>query len=218
MTAQTEDRKRRRKAIIAWGALAGIAALITTAAFTDQAFLNLGSNGIGGSDSTYSIQVGATDADGVFVDGWQEADDPAGVPIRLDGAEAVFPGSDPVRVVIPVRNASPHFDSSLAVSLARLTDTAENVTDPDYLTSLRFSVAQPATTLSTTPVATSDLTFDEVQALALNNLANGEESTVTLEVRLLSQSESGAAWDDNSLAGKGAYLQAVLDGSSINRA
>ena len=217
MTEQTTDRRRRRKGLVAWGALAGVAALLTTAAFTDVARLNIGANGIGGADSTYNIQVGATDADGRFVAGWQEADGPAGVPIALDGAESLFPGSSPVEVTIPVRNDSAHFDSSLALTLVRLADDAGEgrVTDDDYLASVRFSVHMPGTSLDAAAVSASDLTFAEVQALALNDLGAQESSTVRLTVRLLSQADSGASYDDNSLAGKGAYVQAVLDGTSI---
>lgn len=217
MTEQTADRRRRRKGLVAWGALAGVAALLTTAAFTDVARLNVGANGIGGADSTYNIQVGATDADGRFVAGWQEADGPAGVPIALDGAESLFPGSAPIAVTIPVRNESAHFDSSLALTLVRLADDAGagRVTDDDYLSSVRFSVDMPGTSLDAAAVSATDLTFAEVQALELNDLAAEEESTVRLTVRLLSQADSGAPFDDNSLAGKGAYIQAVLDGSSI---
>ncbi|GIG36586.1 hypothetical protein [Cellulomonas pakistanensis] len=217
MTTQTHDRKRRRKGLVAWGSLAGVAALLTTAAFTDNAFLNLGgANGIGGADSTYNIQVGATDAEGVFLnDGtWQEADDPIGVPVFLDGAQSLFPGSAAIGVEIPVRNDSAHFTSSLAISLAQLPDAGDAVTDANYLASLRFDVAMPATALA--PAAThTGLTYDEVQALALNDLAAEEESVVSLSIRLLSQSESGAAWEDNTLSGKGAFVQAVLDGSSV---
>jgi len=218
MTAQpTDDRSRRRKAIVAWGALAGVAALLTTAAFTDVARLNLGGGGIGGSDSTYNIQVGATDANGEFVAGWQEADAAAGVPIAISGAESVFPGSDPISVEIPVRNDSAVFGSSLTMTLSQLADDvdAERVTDANYLSSLRFDVTMPATSASATPVSAVGLTFAQVSALALNELAADEESTVTLTISLLSQEESEAAFDDNSLAGKGAFLQATLDGSSI---
>lgn len=217
MTEQTNDRRRRRKGLVAWGALAGAGALLTAAAFNDVARLNVGQNGIGGADSTYNIQVGATDAQGHFVSGWQEADTLAGVPIALDGSESVFPGSDPISVTIPVRNDSPAYDSSLHLSLAQLADdqVSDRVTDADYLSSLRFSVAMPGTSLGATPVATTDLTFAEVANLPLNSLAADEESTVTLSVRLLAQSESGATFTDNALSGKGAYVQAVLDGSSI---
>ncbi|VTR76313.1 hypothetical protein [Cellulomonas hominis] len=216
-TQPVDDRNRRRKAFVAWGALAGVAALATAAAFTDIARLNIGANGIGGAESSYNIQVGATDAAGEFVPGWQEADAPAGVPIALSGADAVFPGSDPVSVTIPVRNDSATFDSSLRLSLEQLADDAGNgrVTDADYLASLRFDVAMPATALDAAPVLTQDLTFAEVAALELNTLGADEESTVTLSVRLLTQEQSEASYDDNSLSGKGAFLQARLDGSSV---
>jgi hypothetical protein len=219
MTTQTHDRKRRRKGLVAWGALAGVAALLTTAAFTDNAFLNLGgANGIGGADSTYNIQVGATDAEGVFLDDgtWQEADDPIGVPVFLEGAQSLFPGSDAIGIDIPVRNDSAHFTSSLAITLGQLADDAEagNVTDANYVSSLRFDVTMPATSLAAAATHTG-LTYDEVQALALNDLAAQEESVVSLGIRLLSQADSGAAYEDNTLSGKGAFLQAVLDGSSI---
>jgi len=217
MTSQTHDRKRRRKGLVAWGALAGVAALITTAAFTDNAFLNLGgANGIGGADSTYNIQVGATDAEGRFVEGWQEADDPIGVPVFLEGAQSLFPGSDAIGIDIPVRNDSAHFTSSLAISLAQIADDVEagKVTDANYLASLRFDVTMPATELGAA-VSHTDLTYAEVSALALNDLAAEEETTVSLGIRLLSQADSGAAWEDNTLSGKGAFLQAVLDGSSV---
>jgi hypothetical protein len=217
MTSQTHDRKRRRKGLVAWGALAGVAALITTAAFTDNAFLNLGgANGIGGADSTYNIQVGATDAEGRFVEGWQEADDPIGVPVFLEGAQSLFPGSDAIGIDIPVRNDSAHFTSSLAISLAQIADDVDagKVTDANYLASLRFDVTMPATELGAA-VSHTDLTYAEVSALALNDLAAEEETTVSLSIRLLSQADSGAAWEDNTLSGMGAFLQAVLDGSSV---
>ena len=220
MTSQTNDRKRRRKGLVAWGALAGVAALLTTAAFTDRAFLNLGGeNGIGGADSTYNIQVGATDAEGRFVaDEWQEADDPIGVPVFLEGAQSLFPGSDAISIDIPVRNDSAHFKSSLAISLEQLADdaVAEKVTDADYLSSLRFDVTMPATTVGTTAVSETGLTFAEVTAVQLNALEANEVSTVSLSIRLAPQAETNAAFDDNSLAGKGAFIQAIIDGSSIN--
>lgn len=210
----TDDREHRRKGLIAWGALAGVAALVTTAAFTDVAHLTLGAGGIGGSDSTYNIQVGATNAAGEFTADWQEADAPAGVPIALAGARSIFPGAGPVKVRIPVRNDSGTHHSSLALTLAENT-AGGRVTDPDYLSSLRFNVTMTHTSLSPTMISAQNLTMAEVQALKLNQLAAGEASAVTLYVRLLTQSDSGATFDDNSLSGKGAYLNARLDGSSI---
>lgn len=218
MTARTtDDRSRRRKALVAWGSLAGVAALLTTAAFTDVARLNLGSGGLGGADTTYNLQVGATDANGAFVAGWQEADDVAGVPIAISGADAMFPGSAPISIEIPVRNDSPSFASSLKLSLAQLPDDldTDRVTDANYLSSLRFDVEAPGTSRGPAPVLGEDLTFAELASMTLNELAPDEETTVTLTISLLSQADSGAAHTDNSLAGKGAFLQAQLDGTSL---
>jgi hypothetical protein len=218
MTARTtDDRSRRRKAFVAWGSLAGVAALLTTAAFTDVARLNLGSGGLGGSDTTYNIQVGATDANGQFVAGWQEADDAAGVPIALTGAGSMFPGSTPISIEIPVRNDSPTFASSLSLSLKQLVDDVDagRVTDADYLSSLRFDVEMPGTSRDPAGVLGQGLTFAQVDGMQLSELAADEQGTVTLTIALLPQSESGAAHTDNSLAGKGAFLQAQLDGASL---
>lgn len=218
MTARTtDDRSRRRKALVAWGSLAGVAALLTTAAFTDVARLNLGGSGLGGADTTYNIQVGATDANGQFVAGWQEADDVAGVPIAIDGADALFPGSDPIRIDIPVRNDSPTFASSLSFGLTQLADDVDagRVTDANYLSSLRFDVEAFPTSRDPLGIPYHDVTFAELASVELNELAPGEETTVMLTISLLPQSESGAAHTDNSLAGKGAFLQATFDGTSL---
>lgn len=211
----TDQRKRRRKGIVAWGVLAGVAALATTAAFTDRAYLNLGgSNGIGGSDSTYNIQVGATDAAGNFVEGWQEADDEAGVDILIDGADSLYPGSDPVSIDIPVRNDSTVFGSTLALTLLDRAPSGdpELTSDEDYLEALRFDVRMPAVD-GQPAVEQTDLIFEQVQALELSDLGPDVESVVTVSIRLGTFAEHGL--EHNSLMGKGAFVQAIFDGSSI---
>lgn len=212
-----EDRRRRRKALLAWGSLAGVAALTTTAAFTDVARLNLGAGGIGGADSTYNLQVGATDAAGAFVAGqWQEADGPAGVPIALLGDRPLAPGTGQLGVSIPVRNDSPTFGSTVTLSVDQLPDDVDGdrVTDPRYLSSLRFQVTMGGTSTGGT-FFQDDLTFEEVQDLRLNGLAAEEEGYVVVAVTLLSQAQSGASHADHELNGAGAYLQLRLDGASV---
>ncbi|MFF1530146.1 hypothetical protein [Cellulomonas sp. NPDC058312] len=216
-TCPAEDRRRRRRAALAWGSLAGVAALVTTAAFTDVARLNVGAQGLGGAASSYNIQVGATDAAGALVPGeWQEADDLAGVPLAFVNADRLAPGDPGAGTEIPVRNDSPTFASTISVSVDALADDAGagRVTDPDYLASLRFSVAMGATTADPNIRDLQDLTFDQVQSLQMNGLAPGEESVIAINVRLLPQSQSGASYDDNSLNGKGAHLQLRIDGAS----
>lgn len=193
-----------KKVVLAWGTLVGVGALATTAAFTDQAFLNLGTDGLGGEDTTYNIQVGATDADGAFVPGeWQEADVPVGVDIAIDGASTIFPGSAPITVDIPVRNDSPLFGSTLAL---QLNDVGGAETDAAFRDALLFDVADAGGASAT------DLTFATLSTTGfpLSPLAVDEETTVTLTISLPSGD------DDNALQGLGALLQAQFDGSSTN--
>lgn len=217
MTAtEPEKKKGRKRAIIAFGSLLGIAALATSAAFTDFANLNLGSNGIG-TDS-YNIQVVGTDpVTGEIAQGtWQEADTTEGAPIAIVGAETMFPGSAPITVDIPVRNTSANIASSLGLGLVKIPDAGQNVTDPNYLSSLRFDIEQPATSRNAVAFTATDKTFAELASLALNELDGLEESNVTITIRLLDQATSGAAYEDNALNGKKAFIQAQFTGSSVS--
>lgn len=209
--ATSEDRKRRRKALMAWGVLAGVAALTTTAAFTDVARLSIGADGLGGADGTYNIQVGATDAAGSFVAGqWQEADGATGAPVSLIGDGPLVPGGQPTGISIPVRNASPAFDSTLTLSLETMPDDGDRVTDADYLDGLRFYVGMASTTGDSAPRFLGPLTYDEAQDLPLNSLAALEESVIEVSVMLTTP----AGLEDNDLNGKAAHVQVRLDGAS----
>ena len=205
---------RRAKAVIGLGAVVAIAAGVTAAAFTDFANLNLGTNGIGADQ--YNIQVVDTDpVTGAQIPGsWQEANTPAGAPIEIVGANTIFPGSAPISVDIPVRNASATLNSTLSLGLVQLPDSGANVTDANYLSSLRFSVSMPATSLGATPISVSDQTFAQLSSLTLNDLAAGEVSDVTISVRLLTQAESGSTFTDNDLNGMKAFIQAQFNGTS----
>ncbi|MDR1768716.1 MAG: hypothetical protein LBR32_09885 [Propionibacteriaceae bacterium] len=210
-----------KKAMAVWGSVAALAAIVTTAAFTDAAYLNLGGStplGGGTGSNVFNFQVVKTDpTTGAQVPGdWQEADATTGVPIAIAGADTIYPGSADISVDIPVKNASTNIKSALAISLAQLPDVpGTSVTDPNYLNSLRFDVDQPATAGSAAK-SYKDQTFAQVKSLALATMNPGETSTVRLTIRLLSQATSGAPYDDNSLQGKAAYLQAVFNATSTN--
>ncbi|MDR1791370.1 MAG: hypothetical protein LBR20_06930 [Propionibacteriaceae bacterium] len=209
--------KNRRKALTAWGALVGLVALLTTAAFTDAIYLNFGTGtddtGIGGGgDGTksYNLQVGATNTDGTFKNDntWQEADDPKGVPIKLAGAEALFPGSPAATVEIPVKNASKAMGSTLAI---KLVNHDPSKTDVNYLNALRFTISMPATVSGSNPVLAQDKTFNELSSgLALNDMKAETVSKITVTVTLPSQGQPA----DDALNGKAAFVQAVLSGNS----
>lgn len=214
---QKPKRTGRKRLLLAAGAGVGVVALVTAAAFTDFANLNLGTDGLGAAQ--YNIQVVGTDpVTGIPAPGtWQEANTVAGAPIAITGADTLFPGGPPVTVTIPVQNASTTLSSSLEVALLKLPDAAPKVTDANYLASLRFSISQPATAIDATPVALTDLTYTAASAvLNLNDLEALEVSSVTISVSLLDQATSGAAYADNTLNGKKAYVQADFTGSSIS--
>ncbi len=217
MSIQNPTHKRsriRKRAFLGLGVVVVAAAGFTAAAFTDFANLNLGASGIGAD--TYNIQVVRTDpVTGVQSAGqWQEANTAAGVPIELVGANAVYPGGPAVSVSIPVRNASTSLKSTLSLGLVQLPDTVTNITSANYLSSLRFSVSQPATSLTPTAVNVTGRTFAQLSTLPLNQLAASEASNVTITVTLLDQAGSGAAYTDNSLNGQKAFVQASFNGVS----
>jgi hypothetical protein len=190
-----------------------VAALVTTASFLDVARLDLGPSGLGGD---YNLQVGATDAAGELLPGqWQEADDPAGVPVALPGADALWPGGPGTTVDVPVRNDSPRFSSTLRLAVEALADDtgAQRATDPAYLSSLRFTVHMPGTSIDPVPATWDRLTYQAPADTRLNRLAPQEESAVSVTVELLSQDQSGAAHEDNALNGRGAALQLRLHGA-----
>lgn len=160
------------------------------------------------------LEVGATDDQGHLVPGeWQDADDEAGIDLALAGAEGIFPGSEPLVVTVPVRNASAELDAHLALTLR---GDPGRPTVTDYLDAMRFTVEQPATSLAGQPVVSArDLTLDEVENLDLNPLAASEESTVTLTLRVASVDEiPDATWVDDDLSGERGFFQAVFDATS----
>ncbi|WGD36794.1 hypothetical protein [Lysinibacter sp. HNR] len=211
----TPQRKGRKRAVIALGSLVGVAILITSAVFTDFANLNLGTNGIG-SDA-FNFQVVNTDpVTGQMIPGeWQEANTPEGAPIAITGANSIFPGGPSISVQIPVRNASTSLNSAVTLGLTQIPDTGTNVTSPRYLSSLRFSVTQPATNLDSTSVTFGPVTYDDFNTLTLNRLEGGEESSVTITIVLLTQADSEATFPDNDLNGLKAFIQANFNATSI---
>lgn len=212
----TQGRIGKKRLFLTLGAGVGALGLVTAAAFTDFANLNLGENGLG--TTSYNIQVVETNptTGAQVADSWQEANTAEGAPVAITGADTLYPGAPDISVDIPVKNAAGTLKSSLELALSQLPDAPLKETSADYVSSLRFDVSQPATSVTVTPFSATNLTFASFSTLHLNKLAAGETSTVTIKIRLLDQAASEAAYTDNSLNGDKAFLQANFTGSSVS--
>ncbi len=196
----------RKRAILAGGTALVAAGLVTAAAFTDVANLNLGTgtddSGIGG-DTRFNIQVVGTDADGLPVAGtWQEADTAEGVSIAVPGADLITPG-DTVSVSIPFRNESPVLSADLAFSLQ---DRPGSTSDAGIAAALRYTVTLDGTALAT------NVTQAAVDALDLDVYATGESGVLDVAITLPDQ---GSAAANNALQGQVSYVQAHFDATSV---
>lgn len=196
----------RRRAILAGGTALVAVGLVTAAAFTDVANLNLGNgsddSGIGG-DTRFNIQVVGTDADGIPVPGtWQEADAEEGVNIVVPGADLITPG-DTVSVSIPFRNESPALSAEIGFSLQ---DRPGSTSDAGIAAALRYTVSLDGTALVT------NATQAAVDALDLDVYATGEQGVLDLAITLPDQ---GSVAANNALQGQVSYVQAHFDAASV---
>ncbi|SDQ49859.1 hypothetical protein [Leucobacter chromiiresistens] len=197
----------KRRVLLAGGALLAAAGLVTAAAFSDFANLNLGNGtdggGIGGTESRFNIQVVGTDDAGVPVAGtWQEADTPEGVNIAIPGADLITPG-DTISVEIPFRNESPRLGADINFSLQ---DRPGFTSDDAMASALRYSVA-----LGDTVIA-DGVTQAEVADLDLGVYESGAEGVLKVSVALPDQ---GSADANNALQGQTSYVQANFDATSV---
>ena len=220
-TAETSTARLtgKKRLIIAGGALIGVGALATVAAFTDFGLLNLGgAGGFGGPDNAYNIQVSAGQENTVAdVANWIEANPDAVDVVPIDGADALVPGGSPVDVNIPVLNASTSFGSTLEVAIEDTTpvddDTAQEARNSSYANLVRISIAQVADA-STAPTSwvIEDATISEANT-ALNDLAAEAGIVTVVRVEL---AEGATQADTNAANGGMVNLQARFDGTSVN--
>lgn len=220
----------RKRAIIAGGSLLGVAALITAAAFTDSAYLNLGNgngdNGIGGDANAFNVKVVetapttnlplATDFTAAN-DGnlWQEADKPGadGVTIGIDGADTITPG-DTVSTSIPFLNDSKKLAGGLTFSLAESpkgTSSAAPAGETKSMAELlRYTVTVKDSDGNVTKTY-SDLSQSAVSGLNLGEYAAKDGGSVDLA---LTWTTSGIV-DANNYQGSVAFVQAQFVGTSV---
>ncbi|MDC7804106.1 hypothetical protein PP359_09270 [Sphingomonas sp. BLCC-B65] len=124
-TARDDDRRGRKRAFLALGALLGVGALATSAYFTDSALLDLnGGGGFGSTDNKYNIQVSTGMENTVSdVKTWVEAFPNSAAITDIPGASNLLPGGSVV-VKIPVLNESKNWKSTLKLSLKNTTPAA----------------------------------------------------------------------------------------------
>ncbi|MFF1572956.1 hypothetical protein ACFVWR_09420 [Leifsonia sp. NPDC058292] len=212
----------RKRVVIAAGALLGVAALATAAAFTDQAFLNLGgSGGFGGSENTYNIQVSnRQEATVASVASWIEANPDAADITPIVGADSLVPGGDPLLVNIPVRNESASFGSTLDIAFENIRaadpDPDQAARDAAYASLLRVDIAQvdDATSVPTQWAATGlTLADGSIAATDLAALDAGAGSVLVVRVYLVDGADQVST---NAANGGGVQLQATVSGSSVS--
>ncbi|MBP6685530.1 MAG: hypothetical protein KA158_08915 [Leucobacter sp.] len=206
MSSQVPKARGKKRLMIAGGATLAIGALITAAAFTDFANLNLGNgtkdSGIGGNNE-FNIEVVGTDSSGNPVPGtWQDANTIEGVDINVPGADSITPG-ETVSVDIPFRNASPKLTADIQFDLQ---DRPGKTSDPAIAAALRYTVELNGTSL------VSAATQATVKDLDLGKYVTGEEGMLRLVIALPDQ---GSETANNALQKQVSYVQAHFEASSV---
>ncbi|GAA1439737.1 hypothetical protein [Leifsonia poae] len=208
-TATTTKSGRKRLIIGACSVLA-VGGLLTAAAFTDVANINLGAGSdgiIGGEDSTFALLVADADADGnpitpVDDSDWVSANTAAGITYNLAGAELLVPG-DSVSVDIPVKNDSVNFDALLGASIVNMDPTG----DSTLIDALRFTVTFTDEDGVQSTVISDAALAAATAALGTATLSPGADGEFGVTVSLPSTA-------GNEMQGKTAEIRAVIDAQS----
>lgn len=193
------QRPGMKRGLLAAGALLGIFTLITAATLTDFANVNLGANGFAPA-SDYNIQVSITKETALDDVAWVEGETEAGVNITndLDVAAAIQsmePG-DSVTFVIPVRNASEDWASTLSMNFKEVQSTSEAAeSDQDILDAKEafIQALELSHCMTDTPLAACDNDGDFSTAVSLTG-----ENTSSTPVELIGDTTPLAAYDGSA--------------------
>lgn len=124
--------------------------MVTAAAYSDQANMNLGAEGIG---FPYRFDIALVSADGTV----RQADTPQGVDWEVPGADDLVPGHS-VTTTIPVFNNTPTLSSDTSFEVVlRNTDGTVAAGIPNITPHLRFTAEVDGTALFT------DVTWDQAR-------------------------------------------------------
>jgi len=206
-------RTGRRRLIASVGTLLVAGTLVSSAAFVDQANLNLGGAGIG---FPYTFDIGVVLPDGTV----EQADTDAGFDWTVDGSETLVPGGS-VTTTIPVFNNTPTLSSDTVFKVVlRNGDGTVAPGVPNITPFLRFTAQDQAGTALFTD-ATWDAASGAVgllQARGSDALdagasytagAAGSEGTITLTINYLD------APGVEALNGGQAALAVRIDATSV---
>ncbi len=209
----------RKRLYVAVGSTLAIGALVTAAAFTDYANINLGGaqgGGIGSADNAFVLHVAKTGDDGLPVDRedlendedfWVSANTDEGARYTLAGAENLVPGQT-LNVSIPVRNSSDPFSAELVLSFV---DKAEVTADSTLRDALRFTaVFKPA--VGSAIEFIKDAPLSEASKAVGHQLDKGEEGVFEIQVSL----PLVDGQDPNIFQGKTANIGVKIDAESVD--
>jgi len=151
-STKRSHRSGRRRLAVSAGVLLLAGTLVSSAAFVDQATLNLGGGGIG---FPYTFDIGAVLPDGTV----EQADTDAGYDWVVDGAQTLVPGGS-VSTTVPVFNNTPTLAADTTVEVVlRNGDGTVAAGIPNITPFLRFSATDQAGTALFT-----DVTWDAARA------------------------------------------------------
>lgn len=199
--AAPERKTGRRRAYLMAGTALAIGALLTAAAFTDRANINLGSgSGIGVGDWDFALQVADVDELGAPIDGkWVSASSADGVTYAIPGASSLIPGTSGA-VTVPIRNISEASDAILSVGVEL---HGVDASDAALVEQLRFTAVLTDSD-GAEHTLLSNASLNQVTASPVLLSANSA-GRITVTVDLLPTA-------DTSVQGKTASLRAVITG------
>jgi hypothetical protein len=190
-----------KRGLLAAGALLGVFTLITAATLTDFANVNLGANGFAPA-SDYNIQVSIAKGTALDDVAWVEGDDEEGAGVNITNEpefalamQSMEPG-DALTFVIPVRNASEDWASTLSMNFKEVQSTSEAAeSDQDILDAKEafIQALELSHCMTDTPLAACDNDGDFSTAVSLTG-----ENTSSTPVELIGDTTPLAAYDGSA--------------------
>lgn len=192
------QRPGMKRGLLAAGALLGVFTLITAATLTDFANVNLGADGFAPAGD-YNIQVSITKETALDSVAWVEGDDEEGTGVNITNEpefalamQSMEPG-DALTFVIPVRNASEDWASTLSVNFKEVQSESEATEDDEEILAAKdafIKALELSHCMTDTPLSDCDEDGDFSVAVSLTG-----EDTSSTSVELIDDDTPLAAFD-----------------------